>query len=54
MEDLAVYGLRFLSIHYPKRMEERYGITFVHENLVETFDHIGKRRNVFGPGRNRL
>lgn len=50
MEDLAVYGLRFLSIHYPNRMEERYGITFVHENLVETFDHIGKRRKVFGPG----
>lgn len=50
MEDLAVYGLRFLSIHYPNRMEERYGITFVHEDLVETFDHIGKLRKVFGPG----
>ncbi len=50
MEDLAVYGLRFLSIHYPNRMEERYGLTFVHEDLVETFDHIGKLRRVFGPG----
>ncbi|MBM7608337.1 ribosome biogenesis GTPase A [Lysinibacillus composti] len=50
MEDLAVYGLRFLSIHYPNRMEERYGITFVDEDLVKTFDHIGKLRRVFGPG----
>lgn len=50
MEDLAVYGLRFLSIHYPNRMDERYGLTFVHEDLVETFDHIGKHRRVFGSG----
>ncbi|MGE7672508.1 ribosome biogenesis GTPase YlqF [Lysinibacillus sp. NPDC094403] len=50
MEDLAVYGLRFLSIHYPARMEERYGFQFIHEDLVDTFDHIGKLRRVFGPG----
>ena len=50
MEDLAVYGLRFLSVHYPARMEERYGFQFIHEDLVDTFDHIGKLRRVFGPG----
>ncbi|MEO4053544.1 ribosome biogenesis GTPase YlqF [Solibacillus sp. CAU 1738] len=50
MEDLAVYGLRFLSKKYPTRMEERYGLSFVHEDLVETFDHIGKLRRVFGQG----
>ncbi|MEB2278559.1 ribosome biogenesis GTPase YlqF [Lysinibacillus xylanilyticus] len=50
MEDLAVYGLRFLSVHYPARMEERYGFQSIHEDLVETFDHIGKLRRVFGPG----
>ncbi|MFJ8512968.1 ribosome biogenesis GTPase YlqF [Lysinibacillus xylanilyticus] len=50
MEDLAVYGLRFLSVHYPTRMEERYGFQCIHENLVDTFDHIGKLRRVFGPG----
>ncbi len=27
MEDLAVYGLRFLAFHYPERMEERYKIS---------------------------
>ena len=50
MEDLAVYGLKFLSLHYPQRLEERYGISFVHENLVETFDLIGEKRKVYGPG----
>ncbi len=50
MEDLAVYGLRFLSLHYPERMEERYGLSFVHDDLVATFDHIGKLRRVFGQG----
>lgn len=50
MEDLAVYGLRFLSLHYPARMEERYKLSFVSDDLVETFDHIGKLRRVFGQG----
>jgi len=50
MEDIAVYGLKFLSIHYPDRMNERYGITSVSEDLVETFDHIGKLRRVYGQG----
>ncbi len=31
-------------------MKERYGITSVSEDLVETFDHIGKLRRVFGQG----
>lgn len=50
MEDLAVYGLRFLEDHYPKRMEERYKITEVSEDLVDTFDHIGKLRRCFASG----
>ncbi len=50
MEDLAVYGLRYLALHYPERMEERYGIGSVSENLVDTFDAIGNRRRVFGQG----
>ena len=50
MEDLAVYGLRFLAEHYPKRMEERYNLTEIDEKLVETFDHIGKLRRTFSGG----
>lgn len=50
MEDLAIYGLRFLSTNYPERMKERYGIDHLAENIVETFDHIGKQRNVLTQG----
>lgn len=50
MEDLAVYGLRFLATHYPARFNERYQLQFIHEELVDTFDHIGKLRRVLGPG----
>lgn len=50
MEDLAVYGLNFLQDHYPKRMEERYQISEVSEDLVETFDHIGKLRRCYRNG----
>ena len=50
MEDLAVYGLRFLALHYPERMQERYKVNKVEEDLVITFDAIGKLRRVYGQG----
>ncbi|CAM3080240.1 ribosome biogenesis GTPase YlqF [Filibacter tadaridae] len=50
MEDLAVYGLRFLETNYPGRLEERYGLTTVGEDIRQTFDHIGALRKVYSPG----
>lgn len=50
MEDLATYGLRFLSIHYPNRMQEQYGISFVSDEIVETYDHIGRLKRLFSQG----
>lgn len=50
MEDVAVYGLNFLAAHYPERLEARYQIRTVHDDLVETFDHIGKLRRVYAQG----
>ena len=50
MEDLAVYGLQFLSLRYQNRMQERYGIEAIDADLVVTFDPIGKLRRVFGQG----
>ncbi|MGE7917840.1 ribosome biogenesis GTPase YlqF [Viridibacillus sp. NPDC093762] len=50
MDDLAVYGLNFLSNHYKGRMEERYKLTEVSENLEETYNHIGQLRRVFATG----
>lgn len=46
MDDLAIYGLHFLEKHYPNRLYERYQMTKVSEEIVETFEHIGKLRNV--------
>lgn len=50
MEDLAVYALRFLEERYPDRLQERYGIEKVDEDLVVTFNAIGQKRRVFGQG----
>ncbi|HWI47855.1 MAG TPA: ribosome biogenesis GTPase YlqF [Rummeliibacillus sp.] len=50
MDDLAIYGLKFLSMHYSGRMEERYQISSLSEEIVETFDHIGKLRRVYISG----
>lgn len=50
MDDLAIYGLNFLAKHYPKRLEDRYKITEVAEEVVETYNHIGKLRNVKAAG----
>ena len=53
MEDLALYGLRFLEEHYPKRLMERYGVSTVGEgqdDIINLLDHIGKRRNILTTG----
>ncbi|MEE1132449.1 MAG: ribosome biogenesis GTPase YlqF [Caryophanon sp.] len=50
MEDLAVYALRFLEERYPDRLQERYGVEKVDEDLVVTFNAIGQKRRVFGQG----
>ncbi|ARD49277.1 ribosome biogenesis GTPase YlqF [Sporosarcina sp. P37] len=50
MEELAVYGLRFLEAHYPERLEQRYEMSEVGENIQALFDKIGERRKVYGAG----
>ncbi len=44
MQDIAVFALKFLKREYPERLAERYGFTEIPEELVEIFDHIGKKR----------
>jgi len=44
MEDLALYGLRFLEEHYPKRLKERYDVSTVGEeqdDIINLLNHIG-------------
>ncbi|MBT2581921.1 ribosome biogenesis GTPase YlqF [Planococcus sp. ISL-109] len=49
MQELAIYALKFLEKRYPSRLMERYGIDRIDEDLVKTFDHIGKKRYMIGP-----
>lgn len=53
MDDLALYGLRFLEAHYPDRLNEKYGLTTIGESpdeILAVFDHVGKSRNVLSAG----
>lgn len=50
MEDLAVYGLRFLSEHYTERLEDRYGFSSAAENTADLFDAVGARRQAYTTG----
>lgn len=53
MDDLALYGLRFLADHYPERLDEKYGLREIGESpdeILAVFDHIGKLRNVLIAG----
>ena len=50
MEDLAVYGLRFLEEHYPERLQDRYQLEEVGNDLEAVFQHIGTLRKTFSTG----
>lgn len=42
--DVVVYILKMLFQYYPQKLEERYGITQMEEDMIEVLDVIGKRR----------
>jgi ribosome biogenesis GTPase A len=50
MEDLAVYGLRFLEANYPARLTDRYGLTTVGDEILPIFEQIGSLRKVYTVG----
>ncbi len=50
MEDLAVYGLRFLEANYPDRLTDRYGLTVVGDEILPIFEQIGSLRKVYTVG----
>ncbi|MCR8848624.1 ribosome biogenesis GTPase YlqF [Rossellomorea sp. SC111] len=50
LQDIAVYGLRFLAEHYPERLEERYGLEGISEEVVDSFDTIGAKRGCLMTG----
>ncbi|MFE8699056.1 ribosome biogenesis GTPase YlqF [Cytobacillus sp. FJAT-54145] len=44
LQDICIYGLRFLEREYPERLKERYSLEIIPEDIVELFDAIGRRR----------
>ncbi|CAN7432005.1 ribosome biogenesis GTPase YlqF [Rossellomorea sp. LjRoot5] len=50
LQDIAVYGLRFLAEYYPERLEERYGLEELSEEVVDSFDKIGAKRGCLMTG----
>jgi len=49
-EDLSIYLLRRIYKLYPSKLEERYGITEVKEDIIPTLDMIAKKRGALSKG----
>ncbi|MGP7817522.1 ribosome biogenesis GTPase YlqF [Niallia sp. 01092] len=50
LQDVAVYGLRFLEKEYPNRLKERFQMEEIPEDIVELFDKIGQVRGCLTGG----
>ena len=47
---IAVFILRKLYELYPERLEKRYGVVELDEDLIEVYDTIAKRRGALSRG----
>lgn len=50
LQDIAVFGLRFLEEHYPNQLKERYQFEHLPEEIVDVFNHIGRLRGCLMSG----
>ena len=50
IDDIACFILRKMYELYPEKLEERYGITKLDDDLVEAYDVIAKKRGALGRG----
>ncbi len=50
LQDICVFGLRFLIEHYPRQLIERYQLEEIPADIVRLFDEIGKRRGCLTGG----
>jgi len=44
LQEICIYALKFLEREYPDRLKERFQLETIPEDIVESFDAIGKRR----------
>lgn len=49
-QDITVFLIRYLSSHYPEKLKERYGLNEISDDIVQIFDHIGKKRGCLMSG----
>jgi ribosome biogenesis GTPase A len=50
LQDIALYGLRFLEAHYPERLKERYSLEEIPDEIIAKFDAVGKKRGCLMSG----
>ncbi len=50
LQDIAIFGLRFLEKEYPARLKERFQLEEIPEDIVELFDKIGVVRGCLTGG----
>lgn len=50
IDDIAIFILKKLFELYPEKLEERYGITELDEDFIETYDMIALKRGALGRG----
>ena len=51
IEEIVIYGFKFLNKFYLRKFEERYNIEVDIENIIEIYDNIGIKRGCLLPGK---
>ncbi|WP_062048676.1 ribosome biogenesis GTPase YlqF [Bacillus sp. JCM 19034] len=49
-QDIALYVLKNMKVHYPNRLKERYKLEEIPDDPVELFEEIGKKRGCLMSG----
>lgn len=50
IDEVAVHILNKLDKYYPSKLQERYGINSISDDIIETYDFIGKKINAIISG----
>ncbi|MBN2605641.1 MAG: ribosome biogenesis GTPase YlqF [Bacilli bacterium] len=52
IDEIVIYGFKFLDQYYKNQFEERYQIKVDIENILEIYNNIGQKRGCLLPGNN--